>query len=103
MAERTVQCARLAKELPGIDESTPDGQQALKMALLLGGAEMQQRVHDNISAEAWSQWKDRMMIIMNEYHLDPTSDESNAVLKEHMEAFLFGREKDVEGYVPPGS
>jgi Fe-S cluster biosynthesis and repair protein YggX len=101
MAQRTVQCAKLGKELPGLDDSTPDGNQALKMALLLGGPELRQRVHDHISVDAWSLWKDRMLMIINEYRLDPTSDASNAVLREHMEAFLFGESKHIPNYVPP--
>ena len=101
MAQRTVQCAKLGQELPGLDESTPEGSQALRMALLLGGPELRQRIHDHISAQAWSQWKDRMLMIINEYRLDPTSDASNAVLREHMEAFLFGESKQVPNYVPP--
>ncbi len=101
MAQRMVVCAKLGKELPGLDESTPDGDQALRMALLLGGPELRQRVHDTISAEAWGLWKERMIMVINEYHVDPTSDASNPVLREHLEAFLFGRAQDIPDYVPP--
>lgn len=101
MAERMIKCALLGKELPGLDESTPEGDQALKMALLLGGPELRQRLYDHVSAEAWSRWKDRMLMVINEYRLDPTSDEANPVLREHMEAFLFGKGRDIPGYVPP--
>ena len=72
MAQRTVKCAKLGKELPGLDESTSEGSQALRMGLLLGGPELRQRIHDHVSAEAWSLWKDRMMMVINEYRLDPT-------------------------------
>jgi len=101
MPQRTVQCAKLGQDLPGLDESTPDGAQALKMSLLLGGAALRDRVRDHVSAEAWGLWKDHMRMVINEYHLDPTSDESNTVLREHMEAFFFGGEQRVPGYVPP--
>jgi Fe-S cluster biosynthesis and repair protein YggX len=92
MPQRMVRCAKLGRELPGLDETTPQGERALRMAQLLGGPEMRQRVHDHISAEAWERWTDFMRMVINEYQLDPTSDASNAILKEHMESFLFGGE-----------
>jgi len=101
MAQRSVHCAKLGRELPALDESTPQGAQALKLALLLGGPEMRQRVRDHISAAAWEMWTDHMRMVINEYRLDPTTDESNAILREHMEAFLFGQAHNVPGYVPP--
>lgn len=101
MAQRMVQCAKLGRELPAIDETTPAGKQALKVALLLGGPELQQRVRDHISAEAWERWRDHMRMVINEFRLDPTSDASNAILREQMEAFLFGPGADVPNYVPP--
>ena len=101
MAERTVLCAKLQRELPGLDEATPEGGRALRMAQLLGGPEMRQRVREHISAEAWSLWKGHMLMVINEFRLDPTSDASNAVLKENMEAFLFGTGKEIPNYVPP--
>ncbi len=91
MAQRMVKCVKLGRELPGLDESTPQGSQALKMAGLLGGPELRRRISESISAEAWELWTDRMRMVINEYHLDPTSDDSNAVLREQMEAFLFAQ------------
>jgi len=101
MAERIVHCARLKQNLPGLDEATPEGRSALKLALVLGGPELRQRVYDHVSAAAWKQWKDHMLMVLNEYRLDATSDESNAILREHLEAFLFGQEREVPGYRPP--
>ena len=101
MPQRTIHCAKLAKDLPALDESTPEGAQALKTSLLLGGPALRDRVRDHVSADAWALWKDHMRMVINEYHLDPTSDESNAVLRMHMEAFFFGREQRVPGYTPP--
>lgn len=101
MGQRMVQCAKLGRELPGLDESTPEGERALRVAQLVGGPELRQRVRDHISAEAWKLWTDFMRMVINEYRLDPTSDASNAVLNEHMEAFLFGTPEDIPGYVPP--
>lgn len=98
---KTVMCVKLQKELPGIDDSTPDGQQALKMALLFGGPALKDRVEEGVSLEAWGLWKDHMLMVMNEFRLDPTSDDSNSVLAEQMEQFFFGDATQVPGYVPP--
>jgi Fe-S cluster biosynthesis and repair protein YggX len=100
MAERMVQCAKLGKELPGLDENQPDGRSALKMAQLLGGPEMRQKVHDHISADAWKLWKDHMLMVINEYRLDASSDEANPVLGRAMEQFFFGEGGNVPGYQP---
>lgn len=101
MSERTVHCAKLGRELPGLDDATPDGRSALKMAQLLGGPELRERVHEHVSAEGWKLWKDHMLMVVNEYQLDATSDAANPILREHLEAFLFGEGRDVPGYVPP--
>lgn len=101
MAAPMVMCAKLNKELPGIDPDTSEGQQALKMSLLLGGPDLQRRVREQVSMEAWRMWPDYMLMVVNEYRLDPTSDESNAVLGKAMEAFFFGDAGHVPGYVPP--
>jgi Fe-S cluster biosynthesis and repair protein YggX len=101
MAQRMVQCAKLRRELPGLDETTPEGERALRMAQLLGGAALRERVRDHVSAEAWNLWTDFMRMVVNEYHLDPTSNASNALLKEHLEAFLFGEGGALPNYVPP--
>ncbi len=101
MPETTIMCAKLRKELPALDENSPEGSQALKMALLLGGPDLQERVRKHVSADAWSLWKDRMMMVINEYRLDPTSDASNPILLEHMELFLFGDAPEIPNYKPP--
>ena len=101
MATRTVKCAKLKQELPAIDSDTPDGDRALRMALLIGGPTFQQRVRESVSAKAWEMWTDHMRMVVNEYRLDPTTDEANQVLKPHMQAFLFGDPVQLPGYTPP--
>lgn len=101
MSARLVKCAKLGQELPGLDENTPEGRKALKLALLLGGPETRRRVHDVISAQAWQMWKDHMLMVVNEYRLDASSDQANAILNKHMQAFLFGSGGHVPGYVAP--
>jgi len=101
MSARLVHCAKLKQELPAIDPDTPEGARALKMALLIGGPELRQRISDSVSAQAWNLWTDYMRLVINEYQLDATSDSANEVLRPHMEAFFFGEQKPIPGYRPP--
>lgn len=101
MAARMVHCAKLGRELPGLDEATPAGDQALRMSFLLGGPELRRRVYENVSVQAWGMWTDYMRMVVNEYRLDPTSDDSDQILRRHMEDFFFGQQRDIPNYVPP--
>lgn len=101
MAARTVHCVKLNADLPGIDDETRDGEMAMKMCLLVGGRDFQRRILDNVSAQAWKMWTDTQVMVVNEYRLDPSSEQSNAILKRYMEAFFFGEEAAIPNYVPP--
>ena len=103
MAATTVQCAKLAQSLPGIDPDTAEGRQAIKLSTMIAGKEFAEKVRQNVSAKAWDQWKDHMVMVMNEYRLDPMNPESYKVLKVHLEAFFFGEQKAVDNYVPPSN
>ena len=81
---RKVFCAKFQKELPGLDSSPWPG-------------ELGQRISENISAQAWKLWEDRMKMILNEYRLMPWQREAQALMAKQMEEFFFG-EKDV---LPP--
>jgi Fe-S cluster biosynthesis and repair protein YggX len=88
---RLVMCAKLRRELPGLPEPPWPG--------ALG-----QRIYEHVSAEAWEMWEERMKMILNEYRLLPFQKEAQAIVKKHMEEFLFGDEATPPpGYVPkPG-
>jgi Fe-S cluster biosynthesis and repair protein YggX len=78
MAEpRTVFCAKFRKELPGLHEVPWPG--------ALG-----QRIYNEISADAWKLWEDRMKMILNEYRLMPWQKEAQDLVARHMEDFFFG-------------
>ena len=62
---RTVFCAKLQKDLPGLDEAPWPG-------------ELGKRIYDNVSAQAWKMWEDRMKMILNEYRLMPWQKEAQA-------------------------
>jgi Fe-S cluster biosynthesis and repair protein YggX len=85
---RTVMCAKLGRELPGLDASPWPGP--------LG-----QRIYDSISQEAWEMWEERMKMILNEYRLLPFQKEAQDLIAKHMEEFFFGETAALPpGYVP---
>jgi Fe-S cluster biosynthesis and repair protein YggX len=75
---RTVFCAKLQKELPGLDEAPWPG-------------ELGKRIHENVSAAAWKQWEDRMKMILNEYRLMPWQKEAQTLMAKQMEDFFFNQ------------
>lgn len=102
MAERTVRCVKLSEDLPGIDESTTEGEAAMVMVRSLGDEEFAKRVYDNVSLEAWKMWVGHMTMVINEYRLDPASSEADEILRAQMEDFFFGEGAALPpGYRPP--
>jgi Fe-S cluster biosynthesis and repair protein YggX len=85
---RKVFCQKFQREMPGLDAPPWPGP--------LG-----QRIYDNISAEAWRQWEERMKMILNEYRLMPWQKEAQQLVAKHMEEFFFGETTaPPPGYVP---
>jgi len=85
---RKVFCNKFQKEMPGLDSPPWPGK--------LG-----QRIYENISAEAWKLWEERMKMILNEYRLMPWQKEAQELVQKHMEDFFFGEGAALPpGYVP---
>jgi Fe-S cluster biosynthesis and repair protein YggX len=85
---RTVFCTKFQKELPGLDTPPWPG-------------ELGQRIFQNVSAQAWKLWEDRMKMILNEYRLMPWQKEAQDLVARHMEDFFFGEGAALPpGYVP---
>lgn len=85
---RMVQCVKLGREMPGLDEKPWPG-------------ELGQRIYDNVSAEAWKLWEERMKMILNEYRLMPWQKEAQDLVAKQMEEFFFGEQAALPpGYVP---
>jgi len=88
---RMVKCVKLGKELPGLDAAPWPG-------------ELGQRVFENVSAEAWKMWEERMKMILNEYRLLPFQKEAQELVAKQMEEFFFGQASALPpDYVPPKS
>ena len=76
MSTRTVHCAKLNKDAPGLDAPPFSG-------------ELGEEIFNRVSAEAWQQWSDDVMIkIINEYRLDLSDAKQYDVLIQQMRAFL---------------
>ena len=78
---RTVFCAKLRRELPGLDEPPFPG-------------ELGQRIYDNISAEAWSQWEAESRNIIDQEGLTLGDPNARRYLRQRMEQFLFGADEE---------
>ncbi len=85
---RMVQCVKLKQELPGLDSPPIPG-------------ELGQRVYENVSSQAWKQFEDYFLMVINENRLDMMDDATNEIFFNQIEAFLFkDTAKPPEGYVP---
>lgn len=73
---RKVQCSFLGKEAEGLDRPPYPG-------------ELGQRIYEQISKEAWQQWLERSVMIINEYQLNSADPANQLLIEEHMRGFLF--------------
>jgi Fe-S cluster biosynthesis and repair protein YggX len=85
---RTVFCVKFQRQMPGLETPPWPG-------------ELGQRIFDNVSAEAWRLWEERMKMILNEYRLMPFQKEAQDLIARHMEEFFFGESAALPpGYMP---
>ena len=89
MAQRTVQCAKLGQELPGLDAPPFPG--------ALG-----QRIFENVSEQGWKLWEGQATILMNHHGLSMADPEARKFLLKQMEEFFFGEGAQLPAdWVPP--
>ncbi len=85
---RILNCKKLLKEAPGLDFAPYPGP--------LG-----ERIYQEISKEAWSQWLKHQTLLINEHKLNMSKLESRNFIKAEMEKFLFGEgSAKPTGYTP---
>jgi Fe-S cluster biosynthesis and repair protein YggX len=87
---RTVFCKRKKQELPGLERAPLYGP--------LG-----QLVLDNVSQEAWDEWKDMQLKIVNEYRLDLSERKHRETLANQMKVFLGLAEEGSAGALAVGT
>ncbi len=86
---RLVECAKLGRQAEGLERPPYPG-------------ELGQRIHEQISREAWSEWLAHQTMLINENRLSPRDPQSRAFLATEMEKFLFGGGVEKPpGYVEP--
>ena len=87
---RTVNCVFLRRESEGLEKPPYPG-------------EIGQRIFDSVSREAWQQWLERSVMIINEYQLNSADPANQELIENHMVGFLFGEGESgqlPEGYNP---
>ena len=77
MAVRLVNCAKLGRELPGLNRPP------------FGGA-LGKRVYENISQQAWAMWQDQSTLLINHNGHNLRDPAAQKFLMEQLEQFFFG-------------
>lgn len=91
MTTRMVKCVKLGTEAEGLARPPYPGP--------LG-----QRIFENVSQQAWSEWIAQQTRLINEYRLALADPAARKFLAEEMEKWFFGGgEATPTGYVPPKS
>ena len=72
-----IYCQVLKKEAEGLEQVPHPGELGI-------------RIYENVSAEGWRQWLDRLTIIMNEMLISTAYPQALDVVEHHMLGFLFG-------------
>jgi Fe-S cluster biosynthesis and repair protein YggX len=83
MSERMVYCIKLKQELPGLDRPPFSD-------------ELGKRIYENVSKQAWTQFREHLKMIINEYRLVLGTEESDRIIAEQIEKYFFGA-----GAAPP--
>lgn len=90
---RMVDCVVLKREAEGLESPPHPG-------------ELGQRIYENVSQEAWSDWLQRLQMIINENQLNTADPNSIELIEKHMLGFFFD-EGDLggmpEGFRAPGA
>jgi len=84
-----VHCIKLGREAEGLDRPPYPG-------------ELGQRIHAQVSREAWQGWLRHQTMLINENRLSPMDPKARRFLEEQMERYFFGEGAELpQGYVPP--
>ena len=85
----TVHCIKLDREAEGLDRPPYPG-------------DLGQRIHAQVSKEAWQMWLEHQTMLINEMRLTPVDPKARQFLESEMEKFFFGEgSQPPEGFVPP--
>lgn len=76
MNPRLVNCVVMKQEAEGLDEPPYPG-------------ELGERIFNEVSAEGWREWLERLQMIINENGLTTADPQSVDVIERHMVGFFF--------------
>ncbi len=82
-----VYCTVLNREAPALEKAPYPG-------------DLGQRILENVSAEGWQQWLERLVLIINENQLSTADPRHIEFIEQQMLGFLFGEGEG--GGVPSG-
>lgn len=86
---RIVFCRKFQKEMEGLAKPPFPGERG-------------QKLFDEVSKEAWTQWLHHQTMLINEKHLSVVAPETQTYLAEQLEKYLSNEPFDrADGYVPP--
>lgn len=74
-AGRLVKCRKYGKELPGLEKAPFAG-------------DVGKKIFEDVSAQAWTEWKDMQIKILNEYRLNMANPKDYQTLIDQMMMFL---------------
>ncbi|HHZ88915.1 MAG TPA: oxidative damage protection protein [Chromatiaceae bacterium] len=83
----TVNCVVLKKEAEAMDSAPHPG-------------ELGQRILESVSKEGWTQWLERLTMIINENSISTADPNSMPVIEQHMLGFFF--QEGAMGELPQG-
>lgn len=87
---RQIYCSKLKQHAEGLD--------APPFPSALG-----EKIFNEISKTAWTQWVAHQTMLINEYRLSTIDPKARAFLLEEMEKFLFGEGSQApSGFIPKG-
>jgi Fe-S cluster biosynthesis and repair protein YggX len=88
---RIVNCVKLKREAEGLDFPPYPG-------------ELGQRIWQQVSKEAWEEWKGVQTRLVNENRLNLADSRARKYLQQQMERFLFeDGSVEAQGFVPPSA
>ncbi|HJP26793.1 MAG TPA: oxidative damage protection protein [Arenicellales bacterium] len=73
---RMVYCVVLKEEAPALESPPYPGELGI-------------RIFQNVSAEGWRQWLERLTAIINEYQITTADPNALEIIEAHMTGFLF--------------
>lgn len=85
---RTVYCVKLKQEAEGLARAPMPG-------------DLGQRIYEQVSKQAWSEWVAHQTRLINEYQLALSESSARKFLAAEMEKFFFGGELTQTHFVPP--